>query len=235
MKIAIVDDNAIDAKNVQDYITQYLTEIGQTAEVTQFSDAVSFLKEYQCKYDFIVFDIDMPGMSGIEAAKQLRTLDETVVIMFVTNMPQYALDGFAVDAVDYILKPITYAEFRLKMQKALRYIRASQDQMLLINMANGMVQVASSDIYYVESQLHYVIYHTKSGEYRARASLKDIEGKLEKLHFSRCGSSFLVNLRYVESLQGNDVVVAGEPLRISRRKRQEFLSDFTKYMGGLSG
>ncbi len=175
----------------------------------------------------------MPGINGIEAAKKLRQSDPDVVLMFVTNMPQYALDGFAVDAVDYIVKPITYADFKLKMTKAMRYIQVSQDHTLTITTTEGIVRIQSSEIYYIESQLHYVTYHTKRGDYRARASLKDIEPTLSNVHFCRCANSFLVNLKYVTSISGNDVYLQDERISMSRDKKAAFMSAFTKYIGGL--
>jgi len=199
-----------------------------------FEDAVSFLKSYRYEYQLIILDIDMPGLGGIDAAKKLRERDPDVVLMFVTNMPQYALDGFSVDAVDYIVKPVSYPEFRLKMMKAMRYICAGLDRRIAIRTTDGTMQIAASDIRYIESQLHYVIFHTVNGNLRARASLRDIEPKLSDLPFARCSASYLVNLRFVDSMHGDDLVVGGDLLRISRGKKQEFLSAFTRYIGGLS-
>lgn len=234
MKIAIVDDDSKDRRSVELLIRKYFAEEGENCDITLFPEAVSFLKSYQYEYQLIILDIDMPGLGGIDAAKKLRERDPDVVLMFVTNMPQYALDGFAVDAVDYIVKPVSYPEFRLKMMKAMRYIRAGLDRRIAIRTTDGTVQIAASDIRYIESQLHYVIFHTVSGNLRARASLRDIEPKLSDLHFARCSASYLVNLRFVDSMHGDDLVVGGDLLRISRGKKQEFLSAFTRYIGGLS-
>ncbi len=233
MKIAIIDDNAADRKSLHTYIKKFFQEIAEEVTVDSYSEAVSFLKNYNYGYSFIIFDIDMPEISGIDAAKELRKNDPNVVLMFVTNMPQYALEGFAVDAVDYVLKPISYPDFKLKMQKAMRYIKVSEDHSLAISTTEGYVQVLTSDIYYIESQLHYATYHTKQGDYRTRASLRDIEPNLTGLHFVRCSNSYLVNLKYVEAIQGNDVTVAGTPLPISRGKKNSFMSEFTKYAGGI--
>ena len=233
MRIAVVDDNEKDAEYLKSCILRCAMEQKETFEVTVYPDAESFLGGYQYNFDLVILDIDMPGRNGVEAARALREHDESVALMFVTNMPQYALEGFSVDAVDYILKPISYPNFRVKMQKALRYVERNRDYPISLKTTQGYVKLMVSDIRYIESELHYLTFHTKSGDYRIRGLLSENETLLAPYHFSRCNASYLVNLRYVEAIKGNDVIVAGSALPISRGRKASFLSDFTKYMGGI--
>ena len=233
MRIAVVDDNEKDAEYLKSCILRCGMEQNETFEVTVYPDAESFLRGYQYNFDLVILDIDMPGRNGMEAARALREHDESVALMFVTNMPQYALEGFSVDAVDYILKPISYPNFRVKMQKALRYVERNRDYPISLKTTQGYVKLMVSDIRYIESELHYLTFHTKSGDYRIRGLLSENEALLAPYHFSRCNASYLVNLRYVEAIKGNDVIVAGSALPISRGRKASFLSDFTKYMGGI--
>ena len=199
MNIAIVDDNLNDRKMILDYLSQFFNESGGDYTTSTFEDGVSFLKDYSFSYDFIIFDIDMPQMSGIDTAKELRKKDLNVTIMFVTNMPQYALEGYSVEAVDYVLKPLSYPDFRLKMKKATRYILRNSVKKVTINTTEeGLITVDSSDIYYVESKLHYIYYHTKKGIYKMRAKLTEVEDILLHYHFARSCGSFLINLAYLE-------------------------------------
>ena len=234
MNIAIVDDNLNDRKMILDYLSQFFNESGVDYTTSTFEDGVSFLKDYSFSYDFIIFDIDMPQMSGIDTAKELRKKDSNVTIMFVTNMPQYALEGYSVEAVDYVLKPLSYPDFRLKMKKATRYILRNSVKKVTINTTEeGLITVDSSDIYYVESKLHYIYYHTKKGIYKMRAKLTEVEDILLPYHFARSGGSFLINLAYLEKIDGNEIVIAGETLPLSRRMKASLMSAFTKYMGGI--
>ena len=234
MNIAVVDDNLNDRKMILDYLSQFFNESGVDYTTSTFEDGVSFLKDYSFSYDFIIFDIDMPQMSGIDTAKELRKKDSNVTIMFVTNMPQYALEGYSVEAVDYVLKPLSYPDFRLKMKKATRYILRNSVKKVTINTTeDGLITVDSSDIYYVESKLHYIYYHTKKGIYKMRAKLTEVEDILLPYHFARSGGSFLINLTYLEKIDGNEIVVAGETLPLSRRMKASLMSAFTKYMGGI--
>lgn len=234
MNIAVVDDNLNDRKMILDYLSQFFNESGVDYTTSTFEDGVSFLKDYSFSYDFIIFDIDMPQMSGIDTAKELRKKDSNVTIMFVTNMPQYALEGYSVEAVDYVLKPLSYPDFRLKMKKATRYILRNSVKKVTINTTEeGLITVDSSDIYYVESKLHYIYYHTKKGIYKMRAKLTEVEDILLPYHFARSGGSFLINLTYLEKIDGNEIVVAGETLPLSRRMKASLMSAFTKYIGGI--
>ena len=234
MNIAVVDDNLNDRKMILDYLSQFFNESGVDYATSTFEDGVSFLKDYSFSYDFIIFDIDMPQMSGIDTAKELRKKDSNVTIMFVTNMPQYALEGYSVEAVDYVLKPLSYPDFRLKMKKATRYILRNSVKKVTINTTEeGLITVDSSDIYYVESKLHYIYYHTKKGIYKMRAKLTEVEDILLPYHFARSGGSFLINLAYLEKIDGNEIVIAGETLPLSRRMKASLMSAFTKYMGGI--
>ena len=234
MKIAIVDDNKNDREVLIDFLHKFFAETGEDFSFKEYENANVFLEDYSYHYDFIIFDIDMPGISGIDAAKELRKIDARITIMFVTNMPQYALEGFNVEAVDYVLKPLSYPDFRLKMIKALRYISRNSDKKITINTTDsGLITVNSSDIYYVESKLHYIFYHTKDGVYKMRAKLSEVEDILIPYHFARSGGSFIVNLAYLEKIEGNELVVAGESLPLSRRMKASLMSAFTKYMGGI--
>ena len=137
MRIALVDDDRNDRSQLRTYISNYLGEEGADCEIEEFENALTFLSGYAYTFDLVVMDIDMPGLSGIEAARQLREKDPHVTLMFVTNMPQYALEGYAVEAVDYLLKPLSYPDFRLKMQKARRYIARNADLPLALSTSGG--------------------------------------------------------------------------------------------------
>lgn len=236
MNISIVDDQPAELAALKENLNRFAGEQHEIFEITEFSSADAFLKDLQKNIkacQLVILDIDMPGTNGMDAAKKMRTVSADIAIMFITNMPQYALEGYSVDAVDYSLKPIQYPDFVLKMKKALRYIARSQDPKIAVQTPDEVVLVHASDIYYVESRLHYLTYHTKAGNFRSRDTLNHAEKTLSGINFSRCSASYLVNLRYLESMRGDDIVVNGELLRVSRGKRQTFREDFTRYMSGV--
>lgn len=232
MRIAIVEDNPADAEKLKLYLLKYMKNGEEKWTIRHYCDAAAFLKECD-DFSLVIMDIDMPGISGIEAARKLRERDKDTVLMFMTNMPQYALQGYAVDAIDYVIKPVSYQDFALKMKKAERYIRSNSDQSILLMAVTGIVKISILDIVYVESSLHYITYHMKDGQnYRVRGKLSQAEEKLPRGRFSRCNNSYLVNLRCVEAVEKEDVLAGGHRLKISRGRRKDFLKDLTQYLGG---
>jgi DNA-binding LytR/AlgR family response regulator len=233
MKLAVVDDEKKATDLLEGYIKRFERENNMTMKVSVFHNPNDFLNNYSRDYDLVLMDIEMPGLNGIETARELRRMDSRVVLMFITNMAQYAINGYEVEAVDFVIKPVSYADFVLKMQKATRYISRNKDKKLTLNSTEGVVNLHVSDISYIEVIRHYLIYHTLNGSYTVRGVLKEAEENLAKYHFVRSNHCYLVNLKYVESINGNVVRVNGDDLQISRNKKTEFLMEFTRYIGGM--
>mgnify|MGYP003379117498 CR=1 FL=1 len=127
MRIAIVEDEAEQREQLRSYILQYAGETSRSFDVVTFFNALELLEDYTPQYDIILLDIEMPGLNGMEAAERLRLVDGDVVLMFVTNMAQYAINGYAVGALDFVLKPVTYGQLALKLKKAMTIV-ASREQ-----------------------------------------------------------------------------------------------------------
>ena len=115
--IAIVEDETEHADRLAEFVEKYAEEIHASIKITRFGNAVSLIDGYKADYDLIFLDIKMPYLDGMDAAHKLRELDRDVLIVFVTSMRQYALAGYAVDAADFLVKPIEYADFSLKMAR----------------------------------------------------------------------------------------------------------------------
>ena len=126
MHMAIVDDSLADASRLEKFLRQYCEERSLTCTAVYYQSATDFFEHYQPCFDLVIMDIDMPGIGGVDAARRLRAEGDDVVLIFVTNMPQYALAGFEVGAVDYIFKPVTYQTFTLKLERALRFVQRNR-------------------------------------------------------------------------------------------------------------
>ncbi len=228
--IAIVEDEKKFVKQLESYIVQYKKERNKDIKVSVFSDGEDIIENYRCQYDIILMDIQMQFMDGMTAAEKIRELDSEVVIMFITNMTQYAVRGYEVDALDYVVKPVEYFAFSQKLDKAIERIKKQTEEYLIIPTDAGVHKLALSDIYYIESQGHNAIYHTKKGDFSSRASLKDLENRVVIYGFFRCGKGFLVNLRKVDAVNGNDCVINGEKIPISRIKRKDFMEQLIHFV-----
>ena len=117
--IAIVEDEEAYAKQLTEYIEKYQRESGKSIRVIRFSDGDEIVEKYTGEYDIILMDIQMKFMDGMSAAEAIRKQDTKVVIMFITNMTNYAIRGYEVDAMDYVLKPVSYFAFSKKLDRAM--------------------------------------------------------------------------------------------------------------------
>ena len=179
---------------------------------------------------FILMDIQMEFMDGMTAAEKIRQLDNEVVIIFITNMIQYAVRGYEVDALDYVVKPIEYFAFSQKLDKAIERSKKQVEEYLMVSTEDGVRKLAVSDIYYIESQGHQAIYYTKKGDFSSRAVLKDLENTIKIHGFYRCSKGFLINLKKVDAVNGNECVINGIKIPISRIKRKEFMEKLIHFV-----
>lgn len=235
LRIAIVEDEELYVKQIGEYIERYGRENQMEISTIVFGDGAEIVKDYQNVYDIILFDIAMPQVDGMEAAGRIRELDEDVVIVFITNMPQYAVRGYEVGALDFMVKPIEYPLFSMRLSRAIGRARKRSDEQILLSFAGRVKRIGVRHIYYVEVQNKMLHYHTDEGEYVLRGTMQGALSELEKHHFVRCNYWYVVNLLHVSEVKKDMAVVAGEELVISRRNKTAFLAALTEYMGGGQG
>ena len=229
--IAIIEDTQSDLDRLLLHLQKYQEENHIFFQTTVFTDAESFLDKYRPIYDIVFMDIELPGKNGMTAAKKLRTLDTDVPLVFITNIAHFAVNGYEVNAMDYMVKPVSYSSFQLKLKKVLAYIEKNKDVSLVITDKDGIHRVPISKIMYIEVISHMLVYHTEDGDIETRGVLKDVEQNLSSRHFLRCNNCYLVNLRHITAVQDQDVILGSITLPISRPKKKTFLDEFTKYLG----
>lgn len=231
IRVALVEDENEWAEMLTSYLKRYSSENKTPVEYVRFADADSFLDSYSADYDLVFMDIGLPGTSGMDAAKKLREKDKAVALVFVTNMMQFAVGGYEVDALDFIVKPMSYFTFAVKLRRVIDKIASKKETVVPVKTDTGTVNIASSELKYVEIMKHYAVWHTTGGEYRARGALKDIEPLLAGCDFVRCNNCYLVNLKFVKGIRGYTVNVGGDDLLISHPKRKDFVRAVNEYLG----
>lgn len=190
------------------------------------------MEGYQPDYDLLLLDVEMPKLNGMDAAEKIRETDEDVVIMFITNMAQYAIRGYSVGALDFVVKPVDYFTFSMKLKRALNRVKKKEISSILLTLPDAVKKIELRQIYYVEVQDHMLHYYTDEGELVMRGTLQSAEKSLPSRLFAKCNHWYLVNLMHVKEVRKNIVMVGSFSLEISRRNRAGFLKALAEYMGG---
>lgn len=234
LNIIILEDQAEQADRLSHMLKKYAeSHEGFAYNLKLYDRSIPFLTEYKCNADLLFLDIQIPDMLGMEAAKRIRQMDNRVMIIFVTMLTQYAIEGYSVGAFDYVLKPVRFEEFSSKMDRVCRMLAHQSTSMTLeVRTKEEIRRINVDDITFIEVSNHDVLIHTDSEIIRQWGNLKTYEEKLAPAHFVRCNVSFLVNLKYVRAVNGNTVMVHGHNLPISSSKRKEFLMALAQYKGG---
>ena len=233
IKVAIVEDEMKEREKLRSYFEKLEKEIGTLYLLSFFSDGDKFLFDFHYgMYDLVLMDIELSSKdNGITVSEKLRKIDTDVILVFMTNLAQYAIEGYKVNAVDYIVKPISYFDFKARISSLSNDINSKHKEKVLIQTDGKKIVVLINDIYYIETVSHSLIYHTKTGEYKAYGALKAVQTELENFHFSMCNSCFLVNLEYVERVDGYMAMVMGNELQISHPRKKQFLKELSLFLG----
>ncbi len=234
IRIAIVEDDSSYLEQLKEYLLRYERESGKSFHISVFNDGVGIAEKYDPVYDIILMDIEMSRMDGMTAAERIRRQDMEVVIIFITNMPQYAMKGYTVEAMDYVLKPISYYAFTQRIERALQRMRRRDKRFIAVNHQSGMLKLEISQITYIEVRDHDLIYHTSQGSFTAKGTLSEAERQLGSRKFFRCNKGYLVNLEYVESVHNFDVLVGNTWIQVSRPKKKALMDALNDYMNEVS-
>jgi two-component system LytT family response regulator len=222
----IVDDEPLALDLMESYVRQtpFLRLVGRCSNAME---VFAFLEKE--KVDLLFLDIQMLGLNGIEISKLLK--DRTRVI-FTTAYEQYAIDGYKVDAIDYLLKPVSYPDFlkaALKAQKLFEISHQNKEESdnnpgLFIKSDYRMFRVDPEDITFIEGEKDYVKIHTTSGEsIMALMSMKSIEEQLDHNIFIRVHRSFIVNLLKIKCIERNRIMIGENSIPISDSYKKELM------------
>ena len=243
IRIGIVDDDRDSRVRLGQEIAEYASVHGIEYELNEYESALAFLDKSPAGFDILFLDIDMPGMSGMELAEKIRETDHEVVIIFCTNLQQFAINGYSVGALGFMVKPVQTYAFNLNMERALTAVsrnhsRDNKDSETKFVLRDGTISrlVSVSDIDYIEVRQHYLLYNVKDSTSGARVVIKNrgtMQEAVERLSpygFWRCSSSFLVNIRSVTAVSRMNVFIGDELLPIGRTFKESFMDAFSRYL-----
>ena len=234
LRIAIVDDDAEDLGRLKDCIRRFFDERAEDCALFAFSDGEDLLYRYDGTFDLIFLDVEMRWSNGIDVARAIRERDKDLVILFVSRIAQYAIEGYSVDALDYLLKPVGYEEFAVKLRKALRHIESHRAYRIRLSQGGDYRWVSTDELRYVEVFGHNLVYHMRDGEFRTTDTIGAATEQLGPYRFLQCSRFCLVNPRYVTGIDGNTLLLGQDRIPISRRRRKELVDALLRYHGSIS-
>lgn len=233
IRVGIVEDDTAAIERLLSHLDRFQRTHDERFHISAFHDGADVLAEYRPDWDVLLLDVQMPRVDGMTAARRIREVDSEVVIVFVTSSPHYAVSGYEVGALSYLLKPVSYASFEQEMDRIVTRLRRQARRELLFTATDGgHHRIAVDDIRYIESVRHRVDVFTLDDTFSIATTLKSMEAQLEESDFLRCHNGLLVNLRHVTGIEGNDCHIrGGGRLPISRPRKREFLAALAEHIG----
>lgn len=232
IKIAVVEDDKKASANLVGLIEEYIAQNNVQCEIVEFASGISFLDQYKADFDIVFLDINMPNMDGIEVSRELRKADSHVIIIFVTDMAQYAIKGYEVSALDFIVKPVKLYGLSKALSKAITLVEEKDNRDLILKHNGTVYRIKISDILYIEVARHHLVYHTAVGDIEGWGALDSVEKSLPSGQFFRLHSAYIVALRYVVKVDGGDVILKdGTRLKISRNRKNDFMAAIARFFG----
>ena len=230
-KVLVVEDDPAERELLKGLLARFSTEHGPALGVELLPSALEFVNSRRA-CDLVLMDIDMPGINGLEAAEIFRSYDAQTPLIFVTNLAQYAVRGYSVDALDFVVKPVEYHDFELRMVRALRVMRRNAVETVGLPTQDGVRVVPVSNVVFVDLARHDVQYHLTGGEVLGkRGSLRAVEERLAQKGFLRISSGCLVNMGQIVRIGQESVHVStGEELFFSRSQRRRALEELANFM-----
>lgn len=233
IRCAIIDDEPFARKLLLDYCSR-VPQLSVLGDFSNGLDALSFLNHNNV--DLIFLDIKMPGITGIDL---LKTLGNRPKVIFTTAFAEYAIDGFELDAIDYLLKPFDFPRFLKAVNKAftslpiektsILTIHPSQDDFLFVKDGRDLVKVQLNDILYIKGQKDYVMFITKNRKIMSLMNMRDLEQDLVQKAFVRIHQSYIINTQHIEVVANDKVRINSEYLPVSQTYRLRFREFLEKH------
>lgn len=230
-KVAVVEDDKRQVEILSSYFQKISLQENYAFELDCFESGESFMFNYKPIYHLILMDIGLSGINGMDTAIWLRKIDTDVTLVFITNMVQFAVRGYELNAFDFLVKPLTFDSFKLKIYRIIAHLNTRIGRQISISQGEDIYRISVNRIVYVEIRGHKITYHTTEGKLYSYGSLKTVEEEIASTSFCRCNSCYLVNLGYVQKVNSNSVIVNGIKLQMSRPKKKEFIQALNAYMG----
>jgi len=222
MKIALLEDKPIDLCVLLSYIQAYCRKHCFAADIESFGTGEALLDAF-CPgaFDLLFLDIFLSGLSGLETARKIRETDRDCMLVFITESPDFAMDGFLVGAAGYVVKPVSQEKMSNAMH-ACRFVFERDSRAIELPVGGENIPISVADIFYAEVFDKEVIFHMKRGTFKSRLPFETVEKRLGGVPFLRCNRSYIINMNYVDDMREDDFLMRnGDFVPIRKNSRRE--------------
>lgn len=230
IRIAICDDE-IKARQVLKFaLWKTLPDSEKDLTIYEFSSGektIAWLKANPGALDVLFLDIEMNGMNGMETARAIRTFNSDLIIVFVTGYADYVFDGYSVNALDYIIKPIKSEKLKDIITRINKTLYKTESKMYTVKNADGLFRIPISDIIYFHSNAHRITLVSTDGNFDFLGKLDDIECNMAD-DFIRTHQRYLIHIPKVEKVENNSIIMHGQNIPISRSRKKDVMSALTR-------
>lgn len=236
IRIALVEDDKQMTLELIEVTQRFFKENNVKSEIYTFANAEDFLCDFKNNYNLILMDIDLPNMDGMNAVQHLRETKSDTMVIFVTSLAQYAIEGYKVNAFDFVVKPVQYYNFALTLKRALKSLLVQSEKSIIINNKSFMQKIDISNLKYIEVINHNLVFHTVNNNIEIRGTLSTYVHQLKDYDFVLCNRCYLVNLKFVSRVTTEYAIIGEEKLILSKSRRTDFISAINAFIsrGGES-
>ena len=232
IRIAVVEDEAPMRAFLKEHAERFLSQKSLKGEVLPYESAEAFLADEGKKPSLVLMDIQMKGMDGMACARILRSRGSKAILLFITSLASYAVQGYQVDALDYLVKPVSPTDLDKSLTRALTRLKERRPRVVTLRSPGGVTVLRVPDILYVEAVNHSAVAHLGSGEeVPCGMTLSAMEAQLEGNGFFRCHAAFLINLSKIERITATDAVAEGRLIPVSKHRKKELMQVLAAWWG----
>jgi len=233
LEIAICEDDIIQ----QERLEILLSEIGlqESINLRKFDSGEKLIKSYESddKYGIILLDMQLDLLDGIQTAEIVREYDKNCLIIIITSVMEYAVEGYSIDAYDFIMKPVDKVKFARVINKAVKELQVRMNKTYLIQARDTTKAIKLSEIQFIESNRNRVIIHTNTETYTNNENISSVVDKLGKDGFVRISRYYIVNIYYIKEIGVKTLIlISGEELNYSEKYRDNIKKEYLNFMMG---
>lgn len=234
-KIAICDDEQEFIVELKQNLRRYADETDKTFCFFEFKDGTELLKDYQPDFDLIFMDIKMEKLNGLKTAEEIRRMDSTVGLIFLTSLKKYVWRGYEYGAVNYLLKPVKYGVLKMELDRYFARYQGKDEPYVSFQNDSGKYKVLYKNLCYAETAKRNVMLHFEGQQQIIYKNMKEVSALLlAQPQFACPHQSFVVNMAYVKSVENLEIVMTtGKRVPISQPKRKDFMIKLTDFWGDM--